>query len=90
MQNAINRRLEGYPDKARLTTHHARCIVPATVAHLLSTEPQLVAPAVEALYTRTPADMQAAGRGKHLPPKVCPACCWPASIALAVPHWLSN
>ena len=70
IQDTISARLAGYPEKAQADMHHARCLVPAAVAHVLSLEPQLVAPAVEAFYNRTPADMRAANRAKHLPPLV--------------------
>ena len=70
MQDAITARLAGFPEKARASMHHARCSVPARLAHVLSLDPQLVAPAVEAFYNRTPADMRSASRARHFPPQV--------------------
>ncbi|KAK9810974.1 hypothetical protein WJX73_002490 [Symbiochloris irregularis] len=68
-QEAISARVKGFPGKARKSMHHARCIVPAAVAHVLGVDSLLIAPAVEAFYRRTPADMRAARLGKHVPPK---------------------
>ena len=70
MQDAIAARVKGFPGKARKSLHHARCIVPAAVAHVLSVDPSMVAPAVDAFYRRTPVDMKAARLGKYVPPKV--------------------
>lgn len=50
--------------------HHARCLVPAAVAHILAQDPQLVAPAVEAFYARDAAGMKAAARMTHFQPEV--------------------
>lgn len=50
--------------------HHARCHLPAAIAHILAQDPQLVAPAVEAFYARDAAGMKAAVRMAHFPPQV--------------------
>lgn len=67
---AIRRKLAGYPERAKQNMHHARCRIPATVAHVLHQEPLLVAPAVEAFYARDAAGMKAASRMQHFPPQV--------------------
>jgi hypothetical protein len=43
-----------FPQKIHQNIHHARCHIPRGVAHALYQNPQLVAPAVEAFYTRDP------------------------------------
>lgn len=70
IQAAISARLAGHPAKAHASLHHARCLVPARVAHALRQNPQMVAPATEAFYHRTPAAMRAAARARHLPAQV--------------------
>ena len=67
---AVARKLQGYPERAQRNMHHARCRVPAAVAHILRLEPQLVAPAVEAFYVRDATGMKAATRMACFPPKV--------------------
>ena len=67
---AIAKKLAGYPERARSNMHHARCRVPAAIAHILAQNPQLVAPAVEAFYARDAAGMKAAIRLAHFPPQV--------------------
>ena len=67
---AVARKLAGYPRAARMNMHHARCRVPAAVAHILRRDPQLVSPAVEAFYARDAAGMKAAARMVHFPSQV--------------------
>ncbi|CAJ0869100.1 6251_t:CDS:10 [Entrophospora sp. SA101] len=50
-QSAFNRIFE-YPEKIKQNFHHTKCHIPRKIAHLLYYNPQLVAPAVEAFYTR--------------------------------------
>ncbi|XP_024532720.1 protein ecdysoneless homolog isoform X1 [Selaginella moellendorffii] len=62
VQAAIGRKLEGYPERSRKNMHRVRCKVPLSVAQVLKHEPQLVALAVEAFYTRDHDAMAAASR----------------------------
>lgn len=48
----VLQRLAGYPAAARANTHTARAVLPRRVALVLRSEPQLIAPAVEAFYGR--------------------------------------
>ncbi len=70
VQQAIGRRISGYPAKAEQDMHRARSMVPAAVAHVLQSDPQLVAPAVERFHYRDVDDMKAAARLRAFPPKV--------------------
>jgi hypothetical protein len=62
VQEAIARRIGGYPEQARRNMHRARCVVPVSVAQVLKHEPQLVSLAVEAFYRRDVDAMKAATR----------------------------
>ncbi|KAJ3163178.1 hypothetical protein HDU86_002347 [Geranomyces michiganensis] len=65
----ITERLLGLPAAAATQhMHHARCYVPHKVAHILHHEPTLVAPAVEAFYTRDPLAMKACYKMTEFPP----------------------
>ncbi|KAJ3186932.1 hypothetical protein HDU85_006969 [Gaertneriomyces sp. JEL0708] len=68
VQEALNARLAGYPERAQKNMHHAKMVVPRPIAHLLQHDPQLVAPAVEAFYTRDPLTMKACFRMAKFPP----------------------
>ncbi|XP_077352292.1 protein ecdysoneless homolog [Festucalex cinctus] len=65
---ALDRRLDGYPDKIGANQHRAQCFVPAGVAMVLAQRPDLVAPAVSAFYLRDPVDLQACRNFKNFPP----------------------
>ncbi|KAJ4761147.1 Protein ecdysoneless [Rhynchospora pubera] len=52
VQTAIQRRIQGYPDKAKENLHRVRVRVPVKVAQVLKMEPCLIALAVEAFYDR--------------------------------------
>lgn len=62
VQNAINSRIKGYPDKARVNMHRVRVRVPLSVAQVLKHEPHLISKAVEAFYDRDVDSMKAASR----------------------------
>ncbi|ORX92838.1 SGT1-domain-containing protein [Basidiobolus meristosporus CBS 931.73] len=68
IQNTIQHRLAGYPEKAREQIHRAKVSIPRRIAHILKSNPQLVAPAVEAFYTRDPIAMKACHRMENFPP----------------------
>ena len=62
VQEAIARRIKGYPGQARRNMHRARCVVSVPVAQVLKHEPQLVSLAVEAFYRRDVDAMKSATR----------------------------
>ncbi|KAG0632333.1 hypothetical protein M758_1G320500 [Ceratodon purpureus] len=68
VQEAIARRIKGYPAQARLNMHRTRCVVPVSVAQVLKHEPQLVSLAVDAFYRRDVDAMKAATRLKKFLP----------------------
>ncbi|KAL7861525.1 hypothetical protein SRHO_G00129660 [Serrasalmus rhombeus] len=68
IRSAIDRRLQGYPDKIQSSLHHAPCYLPAAIAAVLSRRPALIAPAVSAFYLRDPIDLQACRTFRNFPP----------------------
>uniref|UniRef100_A0A1A8LYS4 Ecdysoneless homolog n=1 Tax=Nothobranchius pienaari TaxID=704102 RepID=A0A1A8LYS4_9TELE len=66
--SALNKRIEGYPEKIQSNLHRAHCFIPAGVAAVLAQRPDLVAPAVSAFYLRDPVDLQACRSFKTFPP----------------------
>jgi hypothetical protein len=57
---ALDERVDVHPQRAHSDTRHmVRCRVTRDVAVLLGALPQLLAPAVDAFYTREPADLKA-------------------------------
>ncbi|CAG8433446.1 1783_t:CDS:10 [Diversispora eburnea] len=46
-------------NRIKQNIHHARCHIPRSIAHILYNNPQLIAPAVEAFYTRDPIALKA-------------------------------
>nr|XP_057914879.1 protein ecdysoneless homolog [Doryrhamphus excisus] len=65
---ALDKRLDGYPEKVQASLHRAHCFIPAGVAVVLSQRPDLVAPAVSAFYLRDPVDLQACRNFRIFPP----------------------
>ncbi|CAG8721668.1 8399_t:CDS:2, partial [Cetraspora pellucida] len=66
-QVVFSRTLE-YPEKINQNFHYARCHLPRTIAHVLHHNPQLVAPAVEAFYTRDPIGLKSCQKMQKFPP----------------------
>ncbi|NXF79492.1 ECD protein, partial [Sclerurus mexicanus] len=62
---AINKRIDGYPEKIQASLHRAHCYLPAGIAVVLRQRPSLVAAAVHAFYLRDPADLRACRRPFH-------------------------
>ncbi|XP_073008112.1 protein ecdysoneless homolog [Typha latifolia] len=62
VQAAINRRIAGYPEKARDNMHKVRVRVPTPVAQVLKVEPCLISLAVEGFYDRDVDSMKHAAR----------------------------
>ncbi|CAJ0850227.1 8897_t:CDS:10 [Entrophospora sp. SA101] len=67
-QSAFNRIFE-YPEKIKQNFHHTKCHIPRKIAHLLYYNPQLVAPAVEAFYTRDLVSLKACQKMENFPPR---------------------
>ncbi|NXM42000.1 ECD protein, partial [Gymnorhina tibicen] len=59
---AVNKRIDGYPEKIQASLHRARCFLPAGIVAVLRQRPSLVAAAVQAFYLRDPADLRACRR----------------------------
>ncbi|NWV89231.1 ECD protein, partial [Machaerirhynchus nigripectus] len=59
---AVNKRIDGYPEKIQASLHRAHCFLPAGVAAVLRQRPSLVAVAVQAFYLRDPGDLRACRR----------------------------
>nr|CAD1825529.1 unnamed protein product [Ananas comosus var. bracteatus] len=62
VQDAINRRIEGYPERARENIHRVTVRVPLPVAQVLKVEPCLISLAVEGFYDRDVDSMKHAAR----------------------------
>ncbi|NXH94335.1 ECD protein, partial [Pachycephala philippinensis] len=59
---AVNKRIDGYPEKMQASLHRARCFLPAGIVAVLRQRPSLVAAAVQAFYLRDPGDLRACRR----------------------------
>jgi hypothetical protein len=57
-----------FPQKIQQNIHRTRCHIPRKVAHVLYQNPQLVAPVVEAFYTRDPIALKACQKMENFPP----------------------
>ncbi|KAF0492700.1 SGT1-domain-containing protein [Gigaspora margarita] len=68
VQQTVFSRTLGYPEKVNQNFHSARCYIPKAIAHVLYHNPQLVAPAVEAFYTRDPIALKACRKMQKFPP----------------------
>lgn len=68
ISSAVNKRLDGYPEKIKTGLHRAHCFIPSGIAMVLAQRPDLVAPAVSAFYLRDPVDLQACRSFKTFPP----------------------
>ncbi|NXG00164.1 ECD protein, partial [Sakesphorus luctuosus] len=62
---AVNKRIDGYPEKIQASLHRAHCFVPAGIAAVLRHRPSLLAAAVQAFYLRDPADLRPCRRPFH-------------------------
>ncbi|RHZ61180.1 hypothetical protein Glove_349g126 [Diversispora epigaea] len=68
IQSAVFQKIREYPDKIKENIHHARCHIPRSISHILYHNPQLIAPAVEAFYTRDPIALKACQKMEKFPP----------------------
>ncbi|RZF40264.1 hypothetical protein LSTR_LSTR007464 [Laodelphax striatellus] len=69
IQNAINKRIEGYPSKIEDDLHRANVYVPVGVAALLKERPSLIAPAVIGFCHRDPIDVRVCRAMRYFPPE---------------------
>ncbi|XP_076324872.1 ecdysoneless cell cycle regulator isoform X2 [Tachypleus tridentatus] len=69
IQNALKKRISGYPAKIQELQHRAHCYVPAGVATILKHEPQLVSDAVHAFYYRDLLDLKVCRSMRYFPPE---------------------
>ncbi|XP_069741609.1 protein ecdysoneless homolog isoform X2 [Narcine bancroftii] len=69
IRNAINRRIQSYPEKILNDQHRAYCYVPAGIAAVLKRRPDLLAPAIQAFYLRDPIDLRACRSFKFFRPE---------------------
>ncbi|XP_055969402.1 protein ecdysoneless homolog [Sorex fumeus] len=56
---AVNRRIQGYPEKIQASLHRAHCFLPAGIVAMLQRCPRLLAAGVQAFYLRDPVDLRA-------------------------------
>jgi hypothetical protein len=66
MREALSVRLSGYPQRALRNMHCAAVYLPPRAAAVLSAAPQLIAPAVEAFYSRDSSEVSRAARLQHV------------------------
>jgi len=86
MRDALSARLRGYPQRALRNMHCAAVCLPPRAAAVLSAAPQLIAPAVEAFYSRDSAEVSRAARMQHvLGPAEGAAAAGPIPVATAGP-----
>ncbi len=67
LKDAIRQRCKNYPDDWSDQQHHARLLVPPSVAFILRSSPQTVSAAVRAFYFRDDLDVRAIRTMKHFP-----------------------
>ncbi|KAJ2725207.1 hypothetical protein GGI07_001469 [Coemansia sp. Benny D115] len=77
-EKAAFARLEGYPSKTAQSMHRTRCKLPASVAKVLQYDPQLLAAAVEAFYSRDSSQFKACQTMRNFAPE--PAAMVPVSF----------
>ncbi|KIP11448.1 hypothetical protein PHLGIDRAFT_63844 [Phlebiopsis gigantea 11061_1 CR5-6] len=69
IENAVWKRIAGYPARANAHVHHARAQLPVDVAKALAVNPLLVQKAVETFYTRDALQLRAVHRMSRFPPE---------------------
>ncbi|KAF7320025.1 SGT1-domain-containing protein [Mycena kentingensis (nom. inval.)] len=69
IQNAIGKRINGYPAAAKNHVHRTKAYLPIDIARALSTDPTLVQKPVESFYTRDAIQLRAAHRMSRFPPQ---------------------
>ena len=71
IQTIIGKRVATYPSSAESSAHFAHAYVPAKIAFVFDTNPQLISHVVRAFGERDPLDMKACLTMKHFPPVNC-------------------
>lgn len=69
VEDAIWKRISGYPGAAARHVHTTKAYLPVDVARALSVDPSLVQKAVETFYTRDAIQLRAAHRMTRFPPR---------------------
>ncbi|KAL4068293.1 SGT1 protein-domain-containing protein [Scleroderma yunnanense] len=69
VEDAVWKRISGYPDASRLHVHSTKAYLPIDIARALSVDPSLVQKPVEAFYTRDALQLRAAHRMTRFPPR---------------------
>ncbi|TCD70672.1 hypothetical protein EIP91_002396 [Steccherinum ochraceum] len=69
IEDAVVKKLHGYPAAASQHIHHTKVYVPADIAKALSVSPSLVQKPVETFYTRDALQLRAAHKMTRFPPE---------------------
>lgn len=69
IQNSIQNRISGYPQKVADNLHRVNLYLPIGIAAILKTKPNLIAPAILAFCNRDTIDMKACRAMKYFPPE---------------------
>ncbi|THH09887.1 hypothetical protein EW145_g1723 [Phellinidium pouzarii] len=69
VQDAVWKRISGYPDAARQHVHITKAFLPVDIAKALTEEPSLIQRATETFYTRDAIQLRAAHRMSRFPPQ---------------------
>lgn len=69
VQEAINSKINRFPDFQKTQLHRAKCYLPISIAKVLESNPQLVSSAVDAFYERDPYEARSLRTMKRFPPQ---------------------
>ncbi|KAJ3531640.1 hypothetical protein NM688_g7544 [Phlebia brevispora] len=69
VEEAVWRKVSGYPGAVRMHVHHAKVYLPLDIAKALTVNPALVQKPVETFYTRDAFQLRAAHRMSRFPPE---------------------
>ena len=68
-QRTLRKRLDAFPARMRENRHDAFAMLPASVAHVLHHDPQLVSAAIDSFRTRDPVGLRAAAKMVNFAPE---------------------
>ena len=68
-QRTLRKRLDAFPERMRENRHDAFAMLPASVAHVLHHDPQLVSAAIHSFRTRDPVGLRAAAKMVNFAPE---------------------
>ena len=74
VQACIKKKLSAYPGEIRKSRHITHCVLPLPAAHVLSVNPALIAPAVQAFYQRDPLQLRVCKKMRFFPPDAPSVC----------------